>query len=506
MTNRASSRVPQLLAIVCLIAATVMSRLPQILSPNVLLDGDEAILGLMARHLAAGEAFPVFFYGQPYGLALVEAGAGAVAFLLAGSGAVPLKLAILAVWTAGVLFWFAALAPVIGRGWSFATAMLLVLQPAWAVPSMRAHAGYVTAFTASAALIFLVSRIRSSRAAERSWIGAGVLAGIVWLAQPLWMPGLAPFVLFFMLSSGRRLASAACFAAGAAPVFIGARLAATPAGAWQPPRFGNPDLAGSLPDVLTQLGVTLSGSYYLGTTITPEPITRVLADIWLWLIPAAIAGQLWRLWTRRWLLWSHLCAASLLLTLAGNWILLEWRHGRYLLPVAATLAALVGVELADAARRRGWWRRAGAAMLACLVVLGSVSAVEFRRFWFLWWDSEESVSEGERLSAVIWYLRARGVRHAFSTNAMLQWQVAFYSGEKLRCRWISLTDRHQPYVAAVNEALAAGEPVAIVGYAGATLGLEKMVPDPESIRIFDDRYFVYLGAGKELLTRLGFEF
>ncbi|MEZ5283502.1 MAG: hypothetical protein R2712_01585 [Vicinamibacterales bacterium] len=53
-----------------------MSRLPQLLSPHLFLDGDEAVIGLMARHVADGRALPLFFYGQNYGLALFEAGAG----------------------------------------------------------------------------------------------------------------------------------------------------------------------------------------------------------------------------------------------------------------------------------------------------------------------------------------------------------------------------------------------------------------------------------------------
>src|SRR5215467_13428238 len=32
-------------------------------------DSDQAIVGLMAKHLAEGRAFPLFYYGQPYVLA-----------------------------------------------------------------------------------------------------------------------------------------------------------------------------------------------------------------------------------------------------------------------------------------------------------------------------------------------------------------------------------------------------------------------------------------------------
>jgi hypothetical protein len=47
-------------------------------------DSDQAIIGLMAKHLAEGRAFPLFFYGQPYLLG-VEAWLAAPVFWIAGA-------------------------------------------------------------------------------------------------------------------------------------------------------------------------------------------------------------------------------------------------------------------------------------------------------------------------------------------------------------------------------------------------------------------------------------
>ena len=102
-----------------LVVAAGVSRLPQLTSPHLLLDGDEAILGLMAKHLAEGREAPIFFYGQAYGLSFFEAAAGAVAFRLAGVGDVQLKLAMLAIWLVGVVAFFAALARLLGPRRSF---------------------------------------------------------------------------------------------------------------------------------------------------------------------------------------------------------------------------------------------------------------------------------------------------------------------------------------------------------------------------------------------------
>lgn len=54
-------------------------------------DSDQAVVGLMAKHLAQGRAFPLFFYGQTYMLG-VEAWAAAPVIALAGTSVAALKL------------------------------------------------------------------------------------------------------------------------------------------------------------------------------------------------------------------------------------------------------------------------------------------------------------------------------------------------------------------------------------------------------------------------------
>lgn len=60
------------------------------------IDADQAIVGLMAKHLAELRAFPLFYYGQTYMLG-VEAWLAAPVFLIAGVSATTLKLPVLAI-------------------------------------------------------------------------------------------------------------------------------------------------------------------------------------------------------------------------------------------------------------------------------------------------------------------------------------------------------------------------------------------------------------------------
>jgi hypothetical protein len=69
-------------------------------------DSDQAVVGLMAKHLAEGRAFPLFFYGQHYMLA-VEAWLAAPVFALFGASVATLKVPLLCIniAVAGLLLW-----------------------------------------------------------------------------------------------------------------------------------------------------------------------------------------------------------------------------------------------------------------------------------------------------------------------------------------------------------------------------------------------------------------
>ena len=488
-----------------LIAIGVVSRLPQLLSPTLLLDGDECILGLMAKHVSEGREFPIFFYGQAYGLAVVEAPAAALSFLIFGVGVLPLKTAILALWLAGIVCYFLAFARPLGYARSFCLTLLLLLMPAWAVSSMKAWSGYVTGFSTLAALLYVV--IRSDRPRAMSWLVTGWLTAIIYFAHPVYLPGAIPIVLFFLVSA-RRPAPVLLYASGVVSMFVLIRM--LPAGGvttWTPPAPGNPELLASLPYVLRQTYVNLTGSYFLRSAVEPGPVTAVVAYLWAAGLAAALPLQIYRLLSRRYLLWSHVLFVAIAATLLANWLLLDARDGRYLLPLNALLVFLAGVEFFDLADRA---RLSGRFRVACLVVvlgLEAASMSEFARFTYMWWKNPSNgMSEAARLEAVIDHLKANGVRHALSTNALLQWQLMFYSREEIISRWTSPRDRYPPYINEVDKAVNEGQKLAVVGYVAYTGGFERLVGDPQAIVEIDGRYFVYVGADKALLEKARFRF
>jgi len=507
--SAAARSVPTWLLLTTLAIVTFASRLPQLLSRNLLLEGDECILGLMGMHVAQGREFPIFFYGQKYGLSIVEAPAAALSFILFGAGAVPLKIAILVIWTAGVAFYFLAFARVIGTARSFWITLVLVLMPAWAATAMKAWSGYVTAFSATGATLYLMT---GKNATGISWLIAGGLTGIIYLAHPLWLPGVLPIVLYFLWSNRGRIGRIASYVAGILCVTVLVIAARTQwsAGAnetWFGPPIGNHHPLVSLPGVFNQTYLNLTGSYYFGTVVHAGRFTTVSAWMWLGILGATTLLQAYRVLARKPLVWSHLLFASVSSTLLANWVLLEWRDPRYVLALNAPLVFMAGVEFFDWTDRYRLAPRRWMAAIALVLALQAVSMYEFANYTYMWWtNSRHSPSETRTLQKVIDQLRSRGVTHAFAMNALLQWTMTFYSRETVIARWKGDRDRYPPYIAKIDRALDRGDTVAIVGYAGYTYGLERMVVNPDAIVNIDGKYFVYVGAGKDLLRRAGFEF
>jgi hypothetical protein len=510
-TNPSSAErtVPPWAYISALAAIGLVSRLPQLFSRDLLLDGDECILGLMAKHLAEGREFPIFFYGQRYGLAIVEAPLAAVNFLILGVGAVPLKLAMLALWLTGTMFYFLAFSLPLGRTRSFWITLVFVLMPAWGVSSMKAWSGYLTAFALTGVLLYIMMRSQAFRPLR--YMSGGFLTFLIYLSQPSWLPGLAPIVLFFLWSP-RRLSAWLAYGSGIAAsagvmALIQTWWLAGSTESWTRPAAGNPELVRSIPRVVGQVYVNLTGSYFLRSPVDPGPITTTVASLWLVVLVAAAVIQLYRIATRNYVLWSHLLFAAIATTLLANWILLEARDIRYLLSINVLIVFLAGVETFDFADRRRVSLQRSIPAVVFVLALEALAMAEFTHFSYMWWtNSVNTPSEAHTLERVINTMRSKGATCAFSMNALLQWQIMFYSRESVISRWMADVDRYPPYISQVDRALANGERVAIVGYVGYTGGLEDLVRNRQAITEIDKKYFVYVGADRQLLERARFRF
>lgn len=489
----AALRHPSLVSLLLVLLA-LTSRLPQLLSPALLLDGDEAVLGMMARHLAAGGPWPVYFYGQHYGLSLFEAAAGALLFALFGAQAPVLKLAMLLLWTGGLLAYHRALRALLpaSPGLVLLLAVTLCLCPAWAVWSMKARGGYITAFCLSGLLCWLLFGAPRLTGLARPLL-AGALFATIGAAQALWLPGLAP-LLAWAWWQGRERRAAVALLAGAALAAAAWSLAGGGATAaiWTPPVGNGPASPWTASLALpSRLFDHLCGAWYLHRVLPCPPGARLAALILWLLVVLGLGGLALAGWQRRASGLALALGLGLLLSLLAT-LPVSHYGPRYLLPVTPLLLLLLASTCARAGHAR--WLRA--ALLGCCVG-GAAGLWQFRSFSF-------QPGGAAAVQALVGALQAHGVRAVFSHDGLLQWQIMFYSEGQIVGRSTSRDDRYPPYVAAANAWLHR-DPAAV-----AELGLldefGAAAPDAKRVLRIAGVYGVVLGVDARELRERGFAF
>lgn len=183
--------------------AGLLVRLAILASPLGELDADEAVVGLMARHVAYLGDRPAFYYGQPY-LGSLEAFSAAPLFLLFGSSSLLLKLVPTA-YSLGFL-WLSALVArrLFGAGPALVTAAYLALPPAmWAVWSTKARGGYAEVLFLGSALLLATLWVgeRPSKLGGLLW---GLLAGLAFWTHLLAVVYILPAALYLLARLARR--------------------------------------------------------------------------------------------------------------------------------------------------------------------------------------------------------------------------------------------------------------------------------------------------------------
>jgi hypothetical protein len=198
-------------------------RLAILAGPLGELDADEAVVGLMARHIAFNGELPVFYYGQAY-LGSLEAFTAVPLFVAFRASGVVLKLVPLA-YSLGFLVLSALVARrVFGDGAAVLTAFYLALPPAmWALWSTKARGGYAEVLFLGEALLLVSLWLGRARRPIWGVLAWGVFAGLALWTHLLAVVYIVPSLVFLALR--RRswtpldvLAAAAGCVVGAAPL------------------------------------------------------------------------------------------------------------------------------------------------------------------------------------------------------------------------------------------------------------------------------------------------
>ncbi len=153
---------PRIILAVLVLAGLVL-RIAILLSPLGALEADEAVVGLMARHILEGDR-PLFYWGQAY-LGTLEAFTAAAVFAVVGASTLALKAVPTAYSLLYLLLSYLVARRLFGTGPALLTAGYLALPPLFlALWSTKPRGGYIEFLTlGEAALLAALWTTRASR-------------------------------------------------------------------------------------------------------------------------------------------------------------------------------------------------------------------------------------------------------------------------------------------------------------------------------------------------------
>ena len=478
--NEARSTFPRReLALVLLLA--LVARALLLAGGSVSFHADEAIVGLMARHILQGER-PVFFYGQAY-MGSLDAWAVALGFRLLGESVPTLRLVQSALYLLAVTLGFGAAWQLSGRrGVALAAGLLLAVPTVnVALYTTATLGGYNEILILGSTMLWaghsaLFDVPAGGRGAVWRWLLLGGAAGVGWWTSGLIVVYGLPLTLLILREGFRKR----LWWPGVGVALIGFALGSAPWWIF--------DITHNGAAISTYLRSRQSGLYE-GIGITEVPVTdRILgllvigiptwvgmrfpwADSYFALpVGLAIFGlygvALFRLLRR-----STLKAGGRLLVIGLPMLLVlvfvastfgADPTGRYFLPLALPLAILIGTLVESLFRLGGAWRWAALLLALALVYqgLGQVAAAGGAVGITTQFDPISHLPN-ESDAALMDFLEAHDLVNGY-TNYWIAFRLAFLSGERLQYRaalpykddmsYNAADDRYPPYAAATDAA------------------------------------------------------
>lgn len=399
-------------------------------------DSDEAVVGLMARHIAHG-GFRAFYWGQPYG-GTVEAVLAAVLFKVLGPSTTALKLVPLGLEALAAFLVWRVGRRLIDPGPAAVAALLIWVWPAnylWWSTKERGFYEACLCLGLGAALSALCI-VDNGSTRWRDWVVLGLLAGLGWWESPQVVYVLAPTAAWLVWRvrgrAWRAVAAVPAFALGAMP-WLWSNLGNGFSSLDPPPSPVKGSYVGHL-SVLLHLGLPMTLGLrvaYTSRWVGPRPV-----GIALYLVALAVVGAAL---VRRWpdgrlavLVVLSFPFLHSLLTLAGT-----VAEGRY------TLFVLPWLALALAHRAD---RRITAALLGAVAVVVTIAGLVDMRDLTSPFAPDRRVPRS--LAALERGLAAHGVTRAWA-NYWVAYRLTFQTGERVIAA-PTTSDRYPPYTRLVS--------------------------------------------------------
>lgn len=444
-----------------LLAVFVPLKLVLMVTSQAHLDGDEAVIGVMAMHVARGEDFPFYFWGQHYGGgSALAAYVTALPFLVFGPSSIVFRLVPMVCSLAAVVLAYRLVQSVHGRLAATVSASLLLASSALVEWFVKSRGGYVESTLFLLIVLTLIRRMETGVAApRRAALAIGLTGGVAYYVQE----NALPFVALACASAVWAMRDERPFATAGALV-VGLVIGVTPVVVynvlhdWQnldyvlhSASLGTPSVERVARAATRALPALFQARNFDG--YPPELAARTTLEAAVVLLVGLVTAlRTIAAYVRRPDGSVVFPTLSVFVLVFLGYTLLSPRSEtspRYFFNLACPMLLLTGVGLADGIaglRERRVSVRAVvcAAALALLVALGAYShALAFRSelvaddvlredgtITCLW-------SQGGDLSAAVAYLQSRGVT-AVRSPYFSQWRIIFASGERIAASSVGL--------------------------------------------------------------------
>lgn len=454
------------------------------LDAGTMLDGDECVVALMAKHAYFGKELPVFFWGQDYGFSLIEVLFILPFYAVLGISTIAVKLGMLSLWTIGVVFLYKTMTAIDKGRKPFALLLTLVLifSPAWYIWSMKARGGYLTAFTLTSIVLYLVYAPISINKYLR-YILVGALTYLIYESQLFWLVGLLPLLLYQLLKEKQLLPTLSTILsmAGMFGLFLWVRSSID--SVYAPPKATLTlqmiwDKTIAFPEYIYK---TVQGNYYFSYYQPTNGLHTTFAKVFTAIILLLFLLAILHLFIKRSGFGLFIGSTVFIpLTLAYTYPS-YFQDGRYLLPI--TGFTLLSIYIYASQLRPMILLYMGG---ICLTIIGLLAVLVYPvRF--------EHRSDRKDMNGLISRLEKENIHHVYSTETMLAWEIMFYSNEEILSRTFYFPGRYPQYDTTVDKALYTGKRTAVFGWKEEYAEVALKQVDHE------DHYFLSLDPTKKAL-------
>ncbi len=201
--NKPALRIPWWLPV---LAIAALWRIVVLASGAVSFHSDEAIVGLMARHINQGQPIPVFFYGQPY-MGSLDPWLVSIAFRLFGESVLSIRLVQSALYLAlvGTTMLLALRLSASVQVAAIAGLLIAIPPTVLTLYTTVSLGGYGETLVIGNLLLLVGYEIRQrQKASWRYWLALGFVTGLGWWTNSLIVVYAIPVAILLLPGNWRR--------------------------------------------------------------------------------------------------------------------------------------------------------------------------------------------------------------------------------------------------------------------------------------------------------------